>query len=189
MVEDEITTPKRNSLLLNEAPSFLVKRRNVAESLIDDNSEFSLSLNVSALNQSGLKHSVANAREISFRSCSSIRNEDSASSLLRDVTSTVNFNEISLSGISESGTNASLQSPASRRASGVNPDVNPDTNPDVNPDTSQNANPNTSNINPEDMSYETLLRWEQAQGGVLDEKWKKMRESVLRVLLQPSVET
>ena len=110
MVEDEITTPKRNSLLLNEAPSFLAKRRNVAESLIDDNSEFSLSLNVSALNQSGLKHSVANTREISFRSCSSIRNEDSASSLLRDVTSTVNFNEISLSGISESGTNASLQS-------------------------------------------------------------------------------
>lgn len=180
VVEDEITTPKRNSLLLNEAPSFLVKRRNVAESLIDDNSEFSLSLNVSALNQSGLKHSVANAREISFRSCSSIRNEDSASSLLRDVTSTVNFNEISLSGISESGTNASLQSPASRRASGVNPDVNPDAN--------QNANPNTSNINPEDMSYETLLRWEQAQGGVLDEKWKKMRESVLRVLLESSVE-
>ena len=176
VVEDEITTPKRNSLLLNEAPSFLAKRRNVAESLIDDNSEFSLSLNVSALNQSGLKHSVANTREISFRSCSSIRNEDSASSLLRDVTSTVNFNEISLSGISESGTNASLQSPASRRASGVNPVVN------------QNANPNTSNINPEDMSYETLLRWEQAQGGVLDEKWKKMRESVLRVLLEPSVE-
>ena len=184
MVEDEITTPKRNSLLLNEAPSFLAKRRNVAESLIDDNSEFSLSLNVSALNQSGLKHSVANTREISFRSCSSIRNEDSASSLLRDVTSTVNFNEISLSGISESGTNASLQSPASRRASGVNPDVNPD----MNPDTSQNANPNTTNINPEDMSYETLLRWEQAQGGVLDEKWKKMRESVLRVLLESSVE-
>ena len=167
MVEDEITTPKRNSLLLNEAPSFLAKRRNVAESLIDDNSEFSLSLNVSALNQSGLKHSVANTREISFRSCSSIRN---------DVTSTVNFNEISLSGISESGTNASLQSPASRRASGVNPDAN------------QNANPNTSNINPEDMSYETLLRWEQAQGGVLDEKWKKMRESVLQVLLESSVE-
>ena len=176
VVEDEITTPKRNSLLLNEAPSFLAKRRNVAESLIDDNGEFSLSLNVSALNQSGLKHSVANTREISFRSCSSIRNEDSASSLLRDVTSTVNFNEISLSGISESGTNASLQSPASRRASGVNPDAN------------QNANPNTSNINPEDMSYETLLRWEQAQGGVLDEKWKKMRESVLQVLLESSVE-
>ena len=36
-------------------------------------------------------------------------------------------------------------------------------------------------INPENMNYEQLLQWEQSRGGVLDERWKKIHDSVLTV--------
>ena len=77
ITEEVPTTPqrasdKRTSAALHDTPSFLLKRRSVAESLLDDNSEFSLSLNVSGLNQSGAAHPLPSGREISFHSCSSI---------------------------------------------------------------------------------------------------------------------
>lgn len=164
ITEEVPTTPqrasdKRTSAALHDTPSFLLKRRSVAESLLDDNSEFSLSLNVSGLNQSGVAHPLPSGREISFHSCSSIA-ADGTSSLLRDVATSVNFNDISLSGISESG---SAVGPAAQ--SGVG-------------EANQVA---VNDVNPADMSYESLLRWEQAQGGVLDEKWKRVRESVMEV--------
>ena len=72
----------------------------------------------------------------------------------------MNFNDISLSGINESD---SVVAPT--------------------PSVVVDANPASAmgDVNPADMSYESLLRWEQAQGGVLDEKWKKVRESVMAV--------
>lgn len=164
ITEEVPTTPqrasdKRTSAALHDTPSFLLKRRSVAESLLDDNSEFSLSLNVSGLNQSGVAHPLPSGREISFHSCSSIA-ADGTSSLLRDVATSVNFNDISLSGISESG---SAVGPAAQSGVGE-------------------AHPAAVNdVNPADMSYESLLRWEQAQGGVLDVKWKRVRESVMEV--------
>ena len=172
ITEEVPTTPqrasdKRTSAALHDTPSFLLKRRSVAESLLDDNSEFSLSLNVSGLNQSGAAHPLPSGREISFHSCSSIA-ADGTSSLLRDVATSVNFNDISLSGISESG---SAVGPAAQ--SGVG-----EANPAAVGEANQAA---VNDVNPADMSYESLLRWEQAQGGVLDEKWKRVREGVMEV--------
>ena len=172
ITEEVPTTPqrasdKRTSAALHDTPSFLLKRRSVAESLLDDNSEFSLSLNVSGLNQSGVAHPLPSGRDISFHSCSSIA-ADGTSSLLRDVATSVNFNDISLSGISESG---SAVGPAAQ--SGVG-----EANPAAVGEANQAA---VNDVNPADMSYESLLRWEQAQGGVLDEKWKRVREGVMEV--------
>lgn len=162
IAEEVPTTPQRpsdkRSSILHDTPSFLVKRRDLTESLLDDNSEFSLSLNVSALNQSGLAQGLPSGKEVSFHSCSSI--VENGSSLLGDVGTVVNFNDISLSGINESD---SVVAPT--------------------PSVVVDANPASAmgDVNPADMSYESLLRWEQAQGGVLDEKWKKVRESVMAV--------
>lgn len=173
ITEEVPTTPqrasdKRTSAALHDTPSFLLKRRSVAESLLDDNSEFSLSLNVSGLNQSGVAHPLPSGREISFHSCSSIA-ADGTSSLLRDVATSVNFNDISLSGISESG---SAVGPAAQSGAGEATQAG----------VVGEANPVAVNdVNPADMSYESLLRWEQAQGGVLDEKWKRVREGVMEV--------
>ena len=137
-------TEKRDSLCLSETNSFIGKRPNLNFSEIEE-SETSVSLVISKLNQSGLRASNPIQSDISF----------SESSLLRDTHSVVNFNNISLSEISESPSILN------------NPTPPPVSNPPVE--------------NPADMSYESLLRWEQAQGGVLDEKWKSIRQSVLDV--------
>lgn len=43
-------------------------------------------------------------------------------------------------------------------------------------------------MNPADLSYEALLRWEQQQGGVLDERWNEMRESAMRVAMNGRID-
>ena len=73
--------------------------------------------------------------------------------MLNDVATNVNFEAISISGINESTVSETRLS--AEREEG----------------------------NPEDLSYEALLRWEQQQGGVLDERWERIRDSVLHVLL------
>lgn len=78
---------------------------------------------------------------------------EASNSMLNDVATNVNFEAISISGINESTVSETRLS--AEREEG----------------------------NPEDLSYEALLRWEQQQGGVLDERWERIRDSVLHVLL------
>ena len=154
IVDDSFTTPvnrnqKRDSFLPSDGSSFVIKRRNLNDSVFGENSATNLSLNLSALNRSGVQN-----RDLSFQNCSIISG-DKGSSLLPD-TSMVNFDAISLSGINDSTSIMQIESEA------------PATFP-------------APSVNPEEMSYETLLRWEQTRGGVLDEKWKEIRVSVLKV--------
>ena len=86
-------------------------------------------------------------------------------SIIRDVVPEVNFDGISLSGINESSISETRLSAAG----------------------ADSAVPNEE-VNPADLSYEALLRWEQQQGGVLDERWNEMRESTMRVRIEREVE-
>ena len=101
-------------------------------------------------------------QEISFQSISL---QDNDPSIIRDVVPAVNFDGISLSGINESSISETRLSAAG----------------------ADSAVPNEE-VNPADLSYEALLRWEQQQGGVLDERWNEMRESTMRVRIEREVE-
>lgn len=138
---------KRDSLCLSEKNSFLGKREALNFSGIDMNSDTNISLNLSALNQVPA-HSIVDENE------PSIQNENDVS-VLRELGSTVNFNNISLSEINDSSSILSVS--VIQQQSTINQE------------------------NPDEMSYESLLRWEQAQGGVLDEKWKSIQKEVLEV--------
>lgn len=138
---------KRDSLCLSEKNSFIGKREALNFSGIDMNSDTNISLNLSALNRTPV-HSIIDGIE------PSIQNGNDAS-ILKDLGSTVNFNNISLSEINDS---SSI----------------------MNTSTIQQQ-PTMNQENPDEMSYESLLRWEQAQGGVLDEKWKSIQKEVLEV--------
>lgn len=144
----EKISKKRESL---EPSSFLAKRQ-ATTSVLEENSEVSLSLNVSTLNCSGLRHPV---RELSFRSCSSIISDGGDSSLLRDVNPAVNFKSISFSDIQD----------------------------ETPPQHTQEHPIDTMDVemNLDDMSYSALLRLEQNQKGVLDDRWREVHDDVVNV--------
>ena len=144
----EKISKKRESL---EPSSFLAKRQ-ATTSVLEENSEVSLSLNVSTLNCSGLRHPV---RELSFRSCSSIISDGGDSSLLRDVNPAVNFKSISFSDIQD-------ETPLQHT------EEHPIDTMDV-------------EMNLDDMSYSALLRLEQNQKGVLDDRWREVHDDVVNV--------
>lgn len=101
-------------------------------------------------------------QEISFQSISLQENDPS---IIRDVVPAVNFDGISLSGINESSISETRLSAAG----------------------ADSAVPNEE-VNPADLSYEALLRWEQQQGGVLDERWNEMREATMRVAMNGRID-
>lgn len=110
----------------------------------------------SSLHLSGQRASKP-PQDFSFQSLSLQENDPS---IINDVAATVNFDGISLSGINDSSVSETHLSAAEADiAAGNEP------------------------INPADLSYEALLRWEERQGGVLDDRWSEMRESVMRVAL------
>ena len=143
----EKVSKKRDSL---EPSSFLAKRQ--ATSILEENSEVSLSLNVSTLNCSGLRHPVG---ELSFRNCSSIVSEGGDSSLLRDINPAINFKSISFSDIH---------------------DEIPSQHTEEHP-----INAVDVEMNLDDMSYSALLRLEQNQKGVLDDRWHEVHDEVVSV--------
>ena len=155
MLDDLPITPKRelqskqDSSVFPESPSFVAKRCNLNNTLLDDTHDASLLVNQTTLNLSGQRSSSL-VKEVSFRSSSGL---EASNSMLNDVATNVNFEAISISGINESTVSETRLS--AEREEG----------------------------NPEDLSYEALLRWEQQQGGVLDERWERIRDSVLHVLL------
>ena len=143
----EKVSKKRDSV---EPSSFLVKRQ--ATSVLEENSEVSLSLNVSTLNCSGLRHPVG---ELSFRNCSSIVSDGGDSSLLRDINPAINFKSISFSDIND-------------ETSSQHTEEHPINAGDV-------------EMNLDNMSYSALLRLEQNQKGVLDDRWHEVHDEVVNV--------
>lgn len=147
---------KRESIYQSEN-SFVIKRPNLSYSELVEN-ESNLSLVISKYHPAERRSSHPVNSDINF---------SGESSILKDVQSFVDFNNISLSEITESSSITT-----------VSPTQHP--NPTNPPQPNENETPDET-VNPTDMSYETLLRWEQSQGSVLDDKWKQIRQQVLEV--------
>ena len=186
LILDPPDTPKRDNVrkqpssLFPDSPSFLAKRCRFETPMNDTTNTNELSElnppNPSHLPPRTLPHLVESThieqsslhlsgqrtakppQEISFQSISL---QDNDPSIIRDVVPAVNFDGISLSGINESSISETRLSAAG----------------------ADSAVPNEE-VNPADLSYEALLRWEQQQGGVLDERWNEMRESTMRVRIE-----
>ena len=98
-----------------------------------------------------------------------IGNEGDSASFLNDQTSAVNFNDISLSEITDH-TNSMNESAISTR----------NQNQDQDQDQNQNQNQNQI-VNVDGMTYEEVLEWEQSQMSELDKRWMKIHDSVVEV--------
>lgn len=138
--QDHSHSVKRDSLCLSEGNSFISKRNTVDFSDIHEN-EDSLSLDLS-IHQTKQKDS------------SILKKKEENPSFIQEIEPSVDFNNISLSGINTTSSidNESIVQEAVEEV-----------------------------VNPENMNYEQLLLWEQARGGVLDERWRKIHDNVLTV--------
>ena len=180
---------KQSSSIFPDSPSFMSKRFHFETPTHDPNNTIELSeinqpnqphtstqtrprsaphfvetsqIDQSTLHLSGLR-AAKPPQEISFQSVSLQENDPS---IIHDVAAAVNFDGISLSGINESSVSETRLSAAGADSAVAN-----------------------EAVNPADLSYEALLRWEQQQGGVLDERWSEMRESVLQVAIECCAES
>lgn len=155
VVEDslvQLDTPHPSKRVITPSTSFLSKRPTMASGILEENSELSLALDTSTLHLSGPRRSTC-VQEPSLRSCSSILSDGGDSSLLRDVEPAIDFASLSFSDASQE--NAANEANAADIAA-VAPDVDA-------------------------MSYSALLRLEQQQGGVLDDRWAEVRSEVIDV--------